>query len=195
MNYAKKIFILISTTTFLTSIYSFTIAKAVTESEAEFTGRIAVYQKEYPVTLSSEEAQLLAERCILIQNKVIEARDIVNTTIVSREATYGNIERKLAAIQSRLNGQGLDTSVIDLLLASYRIEVSNFKTSAERYESYLNDASAIDCQNNPSAFKSTILAIRDKRQLPVNSMKRIRDLYNSSFANGFEILGNQLNEK
>jgi hypothetical protein len=195
MNYAKKIFIFLTTTTFLVNIYSFTLAGAATESEAEFANRIAIYEKEYPVSLTQEENQLLVERCALIQNKIIEARDIVNETIVSREASYGNIERKLAAIQSRLSGQGLDTSVIDLMLASYRIEVSNFKTSAERYGSTLNDASAINCQKNPVAFKSTVLAIRDKRQLPVNSMKRIRDLYTSSFMSGFEILGNQLNEK
>ena len=138
---------------------------------------------------------MLSERCSVIQKKVIEARDIVNATIISRETAYGNIERKLSAVQSRLSGQGIDTSVIDLMLASYRIEVSNFKTSADHYGAVLNDASALDCQSKPQAFKSTILAIRDKRLQPISSMKKIRDLYNESFANGFELLGKQLYEK
>ena len=156
--------------------------------------RSAMYGINFPVSLSVEDTQLLSERCPVIQKKVTEASDRVGATIESREATYGNIEKKLAAIQSRLSLQRLDTSVIDLVLANFRIEVSYFKTSAENYKSVLDDAAMLDCQNNPALFKSAILAARDARLQPVNAMKKIRDLYSSSMINGFELLLKQLYE-
>lgn len=157
--------------------------------------RLSEYEKMYPVTLTQEEAQDVTERCLTVQKKILEAKSRVDDSIISREASYGNIEKKLASIQSRLAKQHLDTSVIDLMLASYRIEVSNFKLNAESYSTVLTDASTIDCQNNPSLFKASILAAREARSKTVQSVKDIRDLYGSSLLDGFKLLETQLYER
>jgi len=159
------------------------------------TKRLSEYEKLFPVTLTQEETQDVSERCPIVQKKLLEAKNRVDESILSREATYGNIEKKLASIQSRLAIQHLDTSVIDLMLASYRIEVSNFKLSAEGYSTILTDSSIIDCQNNPGLFKSSILAARDARSKTLKSVMSIRDLYKSSLLDGFELLEKQIYER
>lgn len=169
--------------------------KAETDAQVAFSKRIGEYQNDYPITLTTEDAQLISDGCDVIKQKVVEARNHINNVTINRENIYGNIERRLAAVQNRLSLQRLDTSAIDLSLASYRIEVSNFKNSADKYANILNDAISIDCKTNPSAFKSAILAARDARQYPVNAMERVRDVYNSTILNGFKILENQLSEK
>lgn len=174
------------------NLFSVKISTAQSTIDVNSLNRISDYSKNFPAELLPEDLAILIDRCPTIQKKVVEARDRVNLSISQREEAYGSIENKLSSIQSRLSGQGLDTSVIDLMLASYRIEVSNFKLNAERYSTILTDASTLDCKNNPSGFKSSILAARASRILTVETMVKIRQLYKSSFVSGFELLDKQL---
>lgn len=166
--------------------------KAEEDSATQLEKRISIYEKDYPVILTPEESQLLLDNCVLMQQKLAKARDSIDETIVSRESSYGYIERRLSSIQSRLSGQGIDTSIIDLMLANYRVEVNNFKNSATLYRTTVNDAIRIDCVNRPKSFKSAILAARSDRLLTVKSMKSIRELYTSSITDGFKLLESQI---
>lgn len=186
---------------FVALVYAFSILiplhglRAESDIQSSLAKRIEGYKNSYPVNLATEDEQIIADGCDVIKQKLVNARSRVNSTTTNRENVYGNIERRLAAVQNRLSLQRLDTSVVDLSLASYRIEVTNFKNSADKYLSILDDAILIDCKTDPSAFKSTIIAAREARQLPVNAMKRLRDVYNSTLMAGFKILENQLNGK
>jgi hypothetical protein len=189
MKHRITIFI-VSMATALGSLYL--PVKAEEDVAAQLDKRVASYSKEYPVNLTSDESQLLKENCLVIQQKLIKTRDNIDETIVSREASYGYIERRLSSIQSRLTTQGIDTSIIDLMLASYRVEVNNFKNSAEAYRLTISDAIVLDCINKPGEFKSTILTARSNRLLTVKAMQSIRELYTSSITNGFKLLETQI---
>lgn len=163
-------------------------------NQNQLTSRVLAYSKKFPVSLSSEESSLLSERCTLIQSKLKDAITSVDQSTATRESSYEFIESKLYSIQSRFSNQQLDTSIIDLMLASYRLEISNFKIQALTYRNILDDAVEQDCAESPDKFKSTILAAREARELVQESMIKIRALYNSSISSGFKSLTDQMTE-
>lgn len=163
-------------------------------NQAQLENRISEYSKRFPVSLSDDERNLLSERCALIQDRLADAITSVKQSTINRESSYSFIENRLYSIQGRFSNQQLDTSIIDLMLADYRFEVSNFKIQALTYSNILNDAVDQDCRVSPEKFKSTILAARASRESLRVSMLKIRELYYSSITNGFKSLESQIKE-
>lgn len=163
-------------------------------NQAQLENRISEYSKRFPVSLSDDERNLLSERCALIQDRLADAITSVKQSTINRESSYSFIENRLYSIQGRFSNQQLDTSIIDLMLADYRFEVSNFKIQALTYSNIINDAVDQDCRVSPEKFKSTILAARASRESLRASMLKIRELYYSSITNGFKSLESQIKE-
>ena len=162
--------------------------------QTQLTNRVSEYSKKFPVSLSAEQSSLLSERCTLIQSILSDAIASVDKSTSTRESSYEFVESKLYSIQSRFSKQQFDTSIIDLMLASYRLEISNFKIQALTYRNILNDAVGQDCVASPDKFESTILAAREARESVQESMLKIRKLYESSISSGFNLLTNQMAE-
>lgn len=184
---------------FVTALFIFSgllvVPKIYADSnQAQLTKRVLSYSKKFPVSLSDEESSLLSERCTLIQGKLKDAIASVDQSTTTRESSYEFIESKLYSIQSRFSNQQFDTSIIDLMLASYRLEISNFKIQALTYRNILDDAVEQDCAENPDEFKSTVLAAREARESVQASMLKIRELYKSSITSGFNLLADQVSE-
>lgn len=169
-------------------------AIANTDAKNAYEIRLNEYKQSNPVQLSTEESQIIIDGCDVIKQKIVEARDRVGNTNNNREEVYSDIEKKLSAIQIRMSKQGIDTSVIDLLLANYRIEFNNFKATSEKYLLVLSDTALIDCKSQPELFKSAVLTARQTREQPAEALKRIRNLYNNSFVSSFELLERQLDD-
>lgn len=171
------------------------VARANIDAQTAFNGRVENYKKKFPNILSDEEKTFITQNCETTKDKIIKVRDSVNATTLNREDNYGDIERRLSAIQSRFSKQGIDTSSIDLMLASYRIEVSNYKKFADEYQVILNDLVAIDCKLDPMGYKSALLSARSSRELVKTSLEKIKSVYNSQVASGFNLLAKQLYER
>ena len=168
---------------------------ANTDAKNAYETRLNDYNQSNPVQLSPEESQIIIDGCDVIKQNIVEARDRVSNTNNNRAEVYSDIEKKLSAIQIRMSKQGIDTSVIDLLLANYRIEFNNFKATSEKYLLVLSDTALIDCKSQPDLFKSAVLTARQTREQLAEALKRIRNLYDNSFVSSFELLERQLDDK
>lgn len=189
----KSIIFLLLVLTF-TSTTSVSV-KANTNDQNTFSYRVENYKKRFPTNLNEEELKIIIDKCDSVKSKFVKIRDSVNATTLKREDTYGDVERRLSAIQSRFDKQGIDSSVIDLMLASYRIEVSNFKNSADEYQTILNDIVAIDCISDPSALKSAVTSARFARDSTKTAVTKVKEAYNVQVVTGFDLLNKQLLER
>lgn len=150
--------------------------------------RIQVNQERYPANLSDEEKSRLQGVCIAAQEKIISVRDTFLTAEEKREEVYNRIDIRLSALQKRLEAQNIDTSIVDLLLATYRKETSAFKSYAAEHQVNLNDTISMNCTERPEAFRSQLVATRATQKKLSDEVTRLKSMLTADLIASMEAL-------
>jgi hypothetical protein len=154
--------------------------------------RLQDNQQRYPTTLDDEEKARLQSICISVQEKIIVVRDRFLTAEEKREDTYNRIDIRLSALQKRLEAQNIDTSIVDLLLASYRKETAAFKAFAAEHQVNLNDTISMNCVEKPDVFRSQLIATQTTQQKLFDEGVRLKSMLSADLISSMEALKTKL---
>lgn len=171
------------------------VANAQTQSDRSSSvedtsqnARLRENQQKYLNDVSDEEKTRLQSTCIPAQEKVIAVRDRFLTAEAKREEVYNRIDIRLSALQKRLEAQNIDSSIVDLLLATYRKETAAFKAYAAQHQVNLNDTISMDCVEQPDVFKSQLTATRETQKKVSEEVTRLRSMLTADLITSIEAL-------
>lgn len=156
--------------------------------------RLAEYQADFPIKLTSEESAALASACSGAQTVLRRIADRLSTVVESRDKAYATADARLTAVQKRLSNQSLDTSVIDAALIGYRKDVNSYNDALGLYRQALDDAVRMDCGANPAAFRSSLEAIRSYRKRTADAANTIKSFVEQDLSTAFATLTERLKE-
>lgn len=158
------------------------------ESGDDMAARLEQLQASYPVKLTDQEKADVARRCVAAQTNIQAIADRLATIQASRDLIYADILNELKLTQRRLIAQQIDTSEIDLLLASYTTGRSGYLSSLSDYHTALTDAATLDCVNNPELFRSAVEGLRASRKRVVDQVNMLRELISSDVKTSFDTI-------
>ena len=167
-------------------------SSTVTYTADARTARIEKLKSQFKVQLNDKEKELISTRCTLAQARLKSIAYQLDGIESSRGATYDGIISTLLEINNRLNDQFVDTSSLDLLIVDYQSVVKKFNLSIEGYRLSLDDATSIDCKNNPEDFRASLEGVRAARKPIVDSSQQINDLTKTNLKTTFESLAVRL---
>ncbi|MCA9347523.1 hypothetical protein KC930_03015 [Candidatus Saccharibacteria bacterium] len=167
-------------------------SSTVTYTADARTARIEKLKSQFKVQLNDKEKELISTRCTLAQARLKSIAYQLDGIESSRGATYDGIISTLLEINNRLNDQFVDTSSLDLLIVDYQSVVKKFNLSIEGYRLSLDDATSIDCKNNPEDFRAALEGVRAARKPIVDSSQQINDLTKTNLKTTFESLAVRL---
>lgn len=168
----------------LMSIRSY--AQSTTVDDTSLRARIEANVKSYPFTLAEDQKQSLSAKCFPLQEKLRVIRDNLIVREQSRDGAFRRIEARLSVLQKRFDAQGVDTSIIDLLLANYRKDLALYTNAVTQQEVSMNDTVVMDCANNPEQMRSQIEAIRANHNKTVEEIERITTFLQTNILESLE---------
>jgi hypothetical protein len=163
--------------------------------EVERSARVDRAKLTFPIRLSNQEKTTLASRCKKAQSNLskIKVRLEARESIISIK--YNLIEQHLLAVSKRLSANQSDTSIIDLLLTNYQKLTSEHQQAFTGYQLALDDATTINCADDPQAFKALVEDVRTKRQDYVTTVNAIKDFSSAELKTSFDALRTRLNSR
>ncbi len=174
---------------------SFGRAEDSASVDATRAARVEQTKLAYPIRLSDQEKTTLANHCKKAQVNLskIKIRLEARESIISTK--YNLIDLHITAVQKRLASEGVDTSIIDLLLTSFQRLSMEHQQAFVSYQLALDDATAIDCAADPQTFKALIEDVRTKRQEFVSSINAVKDFSGADLKTSFDALRTRLNSR
>lgn len=172
-----------------------TVSGSVSDSSSESQqARIENARSTYPQQLSDDQKAILSTRCTTAQERLRVIAGRLDEREAAIEDVYRLIDRQLAAIQKRLDVHEMDTSIIDLLLISYRRETNSLEEHLNDYKVALGDTISINCSSDPAAFKSLLESTRVSRKNFTDAISAISDTLHTEMKSSFDAIEERLAE-
>lgn len=127
----------------------------------ELTDRIEERKKQVESTITESKEDLIAKKCEAAQEMISKSLTRINTVSETRNEAYTNIVNKLNNLATRLADNDIDNSSV--IAAADEIEklATDFNGLIDGYVQDIEDATSINCVNNPNDFYVTLESARE----------------------------------
>lgn len=176
----KRIKILVSAV-FLAPLFTVSVALAVDEPVTTTTtetsqNQMSADQKQKmeqrvkerkdaaKLRLNNAEQTRIKNRCANAQGVVRNVEGRINGIQTSRTQVYGNLVDRLTKLEARLATKGVDTAELKTQITTLQEKIEKFNADLAAYKDAVADVAAMDCANDPIAFKASLEAARTARQ-------------------------------
>jgi ABC-type transporter Mla subunit MlaD len=136
-------------------------SNSTSESQATFDQRQEDRKQALKIALTAVEKVRIKDRCKAAQGKVSSVVQRANGISTSRSEVFGNVTTKLNTLVDKLKARSADTSELEADIAVLNTKITKFNTDFATYKQAINDLAAVNCQNDPAAFKAALLAGRN----------------------------------
>lgn len=151
-----------------------TPSNSATASPAHLEERVKERKEHFKVVLSHLEHEQLVNRCRMAQG-VLSKLDIrVKDIRTRRNDIYKQLLERLTSLSGILKENKIDTTTLDNQITALRGRIDAFNKDLSTYETAINDLSTMKCQQDPVAFKASLLAARAARRQVVADSTIIR---------------------
>lgn len=140
----------------------------------ERASRINIYKERFQEELTIAQQQRIASRCRNSQIVVDLLQTRTETVLTSRQVVYGRITNNIETLINRLQLAGVNTDDIEQTLTELSQSVNAHEASVLENTVTLSDISAINCEDDPQAFQSALVAARQQRATLFAQSQEIR---------------------
>jgi len=130
--------------------------------------RVTQYKLDHVITLTAPEQTRLKTVCKAGQIKITALDTKVASRNNLRVAAYKEITNQLTAIIPRIKAAGAPSTLLVDEQTQLATLITTYNTSLATYQTALQDTAALDCQTDPSAFRSALESARAD-QIAVNT--------------------------
>lgn len=106
--------------------------------------------------LTAAETAKLKLKCVASQGKLQSLSGRINGIQASRSEVYDATIARLSLLAERLKKLGVDSSQMQTHIDKLKTLIATYKTDLETYRTAVEDASALDCASDPTAFKAAL---------------------------------------
>lgn len=126
--------------------------------------RLEKRKQEMKLRLNAAELRRVSQRCKPSQANVKKVGDKVRANIPQRHKAYEALESHLLTLINKLDAKGVDTTQLKSYREELSVKISDYKADVVSYQQALDDLSAMDCQQDPEAFKASLESARKLRE-------------------------------
>lgn len=188
-----------STTTTSTDSTSSTPSTTSTTQTAQqkqqLEDRIKSRISSLKITINNAQKAKIAERCTAAQNKLDALKKKLNNAHSNRTQAYSGVSTRLTALSEKLKAQGIDTTTLDTDIKALNTKVETFNTDLAAYTQAIEDAIAVDCKTDPTAFQASLEAARKQLDVVRTDAQAITDYVKNTIKPLLETLRQQLEAK
>ncbi len=148
--------------------------EAETQPQTTIAERIQQRKDALKIKLTAKQTASLKLRCKASQGVVSSLSGRVKGIETSRAEVYGNITDNLTKLATKLQNKDIDSNELQGEINTLQTKIANYKTDLSAYKLAVDDLSSLDCQADPTAFKTTLEAARTARQKVEDDVKDIR---------------------
>lgn len=124
--------------------------------------------------LTATQEKRLKERCAGSQGTLRSFTAKVKGIQTSREKVYSNLVNRLTTLQTKLKAQNVDTAELDAEITALNTKIEAYKVDLAAYQQTLADLAAMNCTEDPAAFKASLESARTALQKVHQDAKDIR---------------------
>jgi hypothetical protein len=150
-----------------------------TTGSTELQDRLNERKNNLQTKLDSFEQQTVKLRCEAAQAKIKVAQGRLNGKGAERMARYNNAAERLTNLSAKLKVKGVDTASLDSQIGELQTMIKNYNELHSGYKQQIDDLVAMNCGNNPEAFKATLLEAREDRAKVVQAASDIKTFVTS----------------
>jgi hypothetical protein len=118
--------------------------------------RLEVRKQKHQLRLSFAEERRLNMRCKASQGKMRSLEGRIQGIETSRTRVYGNLLSRLNSLAERLEAQGLDVAELNEHVGELGEMIDEFNAQLAEYKQVVADMAAMDCEEDPEAFKASL---------------------------------------
>jgi len=148
--------------------------------------RITKLKETYRIVLDETERQRIVMRCVPAQKRLLAIEGRLVASADKRRKIYQGIIDDLNKIRVRLLNQEVDTSSVDLLIATYQEKLEFFNARVQSYDISLEDSVVVDCQDKPDDFRAALEGVRANRKLVADASGELAELTRSDLKTSLE---------
>lgn len=154
--------------------------------------RLTKLKEQLNINLDEQIIQTTVKRCQTAQVSLKKIRTNLDQIEANRLTVYVRAEARLKALKNRLLLQDYDTSSLDLVIAGYQRQLTEFKDTMNTYQQQLDDIIIVDCKTYPSLFRAGLEAARESRKNIVATSLTIKEFVKSDIKNAIEVIRQKL---
>lgn len=145
-----------------------------TSSSSEQKTRLEKYKTKLSAALTETAQTRIMARCVAAQALVKTHLKNAKTASATRTTSYDNIVKQLEAVSSAASAKGADVSTLDSDITTLKSKIATFTTDNDTFQTALDDLSALDCKDDPTAFQAALEAARTDQTSVLGDVKDIR---------------------
>lgn len=140
------------------------VTQATEEETTESTGeestslkqRLQERKEKLNIQLSAAQKARLQNRCKNSQGKLSSLEGRIKGIETSRAQVYEHLVDRLTKLSDKLKTKGLDTTELDAHIETLKGKIETFETDLANYKQAVADLAAMDCAEDPDAFKASL---------------------------------------
>lgn len=177
------------------SATSTTSTTPTAQQKQQLEDRIKSRISSLKITISNAQKARITERCTAAQNKLDALKKKLDNVHSNRTQVYGGVSTRLTALSEKLKAQGVDTTTLDTDIKALNTKTETLKTDLAAYKQAVEDAIAVDCKSDPTAFQASLEAARKQLDVVRTDAQAISDYVKNTIKPLLETLRQQLEAK
>ena len=146
-------------------------------SRERLQDRLDDYKQRVEERLSLAEERRIARLCTNAQAVVARLESNLASARENRSDAYSGIYDRLNSLVEKLDAASIDTTELNRIILSFKEDSDEVVAKVEAYQQIVNDLIAMDCQEDPAAFKAALDIARQER----NSLVNLSSTFKNSF--------------
>ncbi len=134
------------------------------EDKAALLKRLEERKAALKTKLTNAEQLRLKSKCKASQGNLSSLKGRINGIETSRTNVYRELVERLTKLSGKLKEKGADTSQLDSQISELKTKIDSFNSDLASYKEAVSDLAAMDCVQDPTAFKASLDTARTARQ-------------------------------